>query len=171
MSKFRLSRETWRFLRVNFPLCSDRFIENLLIIAFTRAGYDVKRIIAGDTRYAKSRPAKVVRYLLLDRYYSGDLRLKPLLKIASKALDEKNLELFLKSLFRKKKDEKTKVDVNVAMCYLDDTEKLTLHSAEDASKRVTSYLHERGVPYKLSAAAYRKRIERLPGIGVKLLCM
>ena len=172
MKKITLSRETRRRLLVNFPLCSDRFIENFLIIGFNRFGYDVKRIIAGDTRAAKRRSAKFERCLLLDSYYSGHLRLKPLLKIASKTFDEKNLELFLKSLSRKKKARKTEVDIDAAICYLDDTEKLTLRTSEDASKRVSSYLQQRGgVPYQFSADAYRKRIERLLRIGVKLLCV
>ena len=179
MSKLTLSRETHRWLLVNFPLCSDRFIENLLIIGLNRAGVNVRQLRAAandDTRKKKAlksgRSAQKERCFLLYLYHSGPLRLKPLVEIARKTLDEKNLELFLKSLFRKKKAGKTEVDIDVAICYLDDTEKLTQLISSDASKRVSSYLQQRGgVPYQFSAGAYRKRIERLLRIGVKLLCM
>jgi hypothetical protein len=193
MKEITLPAEITRFLDVNYPRWSDRFIANMAIFWLYRVGF------AGYTRAATDRSAQFdrrrYRFLLdaqsdglilidryreaqherrdlLDRYRSGAVGLKPLLKIAIKTFDDdKNLELFLKSLFRKEKDQKTEVDIDVAICYLDDTEKLTLLSSSDASKRVTSYLHERGVPYKLSATAYRKQIERLRRKGVKLLCM
>jgi hypothetical protein len=177
MSKLTLSRETWRWLLANFPHCSDRFIENLLIIGLNRTGVNVRQLRAAandDAREKIMRKALKGRgsaRFLLYLYRSGDLRLKPLVENASKTLDEKNLELFLKSLFRKKKPGKTEVGIDVPICYLDNTEKLTQLSSSDASKRVSSYLQERGVPYQVSAGAYRKRIERLLGIGVKLLCM
>src|SRR5262245_12082462 len=103
MKKITFSRETHRWLLVNFPLCSDRFIENLAILGFYRAGFDYTRLLPGDTPAARVRSAKEDRRYLQYRYHSGALRLKPLIEIARKALDEKNLELFLKSLFRKKK--------------------------------------------------------------------
>src|SRR5215510_1552786 len=113
MSKLTLSRETHRRLLVNYPRCSDRFIENLLIIGLNRAGYNVKRLLAGDTRADPGRSAQFERRDLLDRYRSGALGLKPLVEIARKTLDEKNLDLFLKSLFRKKKAGKIEVGIDV----------------------------------------------------------
>ena len=189
MSKFRLSRETWRFLRVNFPLCSDRFIENLLIIGLNRQGFNDRQLLAAADEDAREklvrkalksgRSAQADRRDLLDRYRSGDLGLKPALRIAIKNFDnDRDLLLFLKSLSRKEKTEKYEVPIDVAICYLDDVGTLTC-TAEKAAKHVTSFLHrlgspilskKEGLPRNLTAGAYRKQIERLRRIGVKLLC-
>jgi hypothetical protein len=193
MREITLPAQFTLFLNVNYP-CFARFMANMEILRLYRVGF------AGYTRAATGRSAQFDRRRyrslldaqfdrlilfdryreaqherrdLLGRYRSGALGLKPLLKIAMKTFDDKNLELFLKSLFRKEKPRKTETEVgiDVAICYLDQTEKLTLRTAEDASKRVTSYVHERGEQYKFSAAAYRKRIERLRRKGVMLLCV
>jgi hypothetical protein len=151
MKKITLSRETHRRLLGNYPLFSDRFIENMLIIALNPGGRSA---------------AHFDRRLLLALHRSG-VPLKQLIQSAMKTLDDKNFELFLRSLFRKSKA--TDVDIDLVICYLDDTEKLTQRTANDASNRLSSYLQQRGVvPYQFSAAAYRKRIARLRRKGVKL---
>jgi hypothetical protein len=166
MKNITLSREVYRRLLDNYPLCSDRFIENLLTIALNRAGF------RGDTRATTGRSAQFDRHILLTRYRSGALRLKPLIQSAMETLDDKTLELFIRNLFRKETAGKAEVDIAVAICYLDDTEKLTQRSSSDASKRLSLYLQQRGVvPSKFTAGAYRKCIERLRRIGVKLLCL
>ena len=154
MKSITLSGEINDLLLRDFPSCSDRFVENLLIILLNRA-----------------ESAQFDRRNLTDSYRKGALQLRPLVEQALKLNDE-NLELLFRNLFRKETAGKAVADIDFAICYLDDTEKLTQLSSRDARDRISSYLQARGGgAYKFTAAAYRRRIERLQRKGVKLLCL
>jgi hypothetical protein len=147
-----LSAETHRRLRSKFRGCSDRFIENLLILVLKPVG----------------KSAEFTRRVAQTLYRSGRIRLKTLVQYAVEILDDDDLELFLRNLFRKEETEKNEVDIDVAICYLDDLGELANRSAKKAGERVSEYLQTGGYSYKIEAAAFRRRVQRLRCKGVKL---
>jgi hypothetical protein len=153
MKKITLSRETYRGLLKIFPLCSDRFIENVLIILLNQGG-------RSDVQFD--------RRLWLTLYRSG----VPLKQIAQTVIetgmDDKNFELLFRSLLRNSKEEKDRPDPRVVICYLDGAGKLSHCTDREASEQVNDYLKARGVPHKFTLGAYQKCVTRLRRIGVKL---
>jgi len=147
MKEIRLPAATKALLEEHFPGRSDRFFRNLL-----RLWFDPSQL--GSLIYhwvADRRKIPLVR-VYLELFDEG-------------ILDEKKCEVLLRNVFRKKKT-KEGPDIDVAICYLDDTEKLTLLSSTEASKQLSWHLK-----YQIPAATYRKRIERLQRKGVELLCV
>jgi hypothetical protein len=147
MKEITLSAETAGLLDKHFPGRSDRFFRNLL-----RLWFDPAQLGSLIYHWAADRSKIPFVRVWLECFDEG-------------ILDEKKCEVLIRNLFRKKKL-KRGPDIDVAICYLDDTEKLTLLSSTEASKRLSWHLK-----HQLPAATYRKRIERLRRKGVKLLCM
>jgi len=73
--------------------CSERFVENVWIIK--GAEYDERRSLSSF-------------------YRLGYLSLRALLRLADEVLDDENLELLMRNLFRKQKTGKTDVDIDIA---------------------------------------------------------
>jgi predicted HTH domain antitoxin len=147
-----VSDELIRELLSAYPGISARFISNLMAL--------------GVHHHDRS-PSEFGRELALNLYRSGKLRLKPFVQLAMKTLNEKDFELFLRNLFRKKRP-KSDFHLDTVICYLDDIGKLANCNARQAAEHVTAYLKARGVSYKFSAAAYRQRVGRLRRKGVTL---
>jgi hypothetical protein len=152
MKNITLSRKTYRWLLKDYPLWSERFIENVLTILLNPGGRS---------------DAQFDRRLSLILYRSGT----PLKRLAQsameKGMDDKNFEMLLRSVLRNRKEKGTP-DPDVVICYLDGAGKLANCSDRTASEQVNDYLKARGVPYKFTVGAYRKRVARLRRIGVKL---
>jgi len=87
--------------------------------------------------------------------------------MAAEALDEKNLEVLIKSLSRASKNE-TAPQIDFAICVLDDDGTVADCSDSKAKDRVTAYLRKNGMRDSLSTEGFRKRVKRLQHIGVQL---
>jgi hypothetical protein len=107
---------------------------------------------------------------LFHRLLRRSVRLNPVVWLASKILDEKNLKVLLKRLARETDDSRiVKLPViDLAILLLDDEEKLDL-IANISRKRVEHFLSKYGIQRRLSLVNYRKHIERLRHIaGIRL---
>ena len=147
-----LSDELIRELLRAYPGISVCFISNLMPLG---------------VHHHNRSPSEFGRELALDLYRSGKLRLKPFVQLAMKTLNEKDFELFLRNLFRKKTT-KSDFHLDTVILYLDDIGKLANCNARQAAEHVTAYLKAHGVAYEFSAAAYRQRVARLRRKGVTL---
>lgn len=147
MKEIMLPAGTKSLLEEHFPGRSDRFFRNYLRLEFDPAhlGSLIYHLTADRSKIPLVR-------VWLELFDEG-------------ILDEKKCEVLLRNVFRKKKP-KEGPNIDLAICYLDDTEKLTLLSSTEASKRLSSCLK-----HQIPAATYRKRIERLQRKGVELLCV
>jgi hypothetical protein len=109
------------------------------------------------------------------RLYRRGLRGTTIVQMASEILNERNSEIVIKDLGREIGNRAIKLpEIDVVICLLDDAGTLTNCTMSKASELVSSWVRqhlpqeEYGINYKLKPEAYRKRVERLRRIGVKL---
>jgi hypothetical protein len=134
-------------IRVNVPRgISARFVRNALRIG-------LEKIHSGDGR--EKWTAKDHRRSLLFLARAG-MPLKALLRSADKNLDERNLWILVRSLARKRNGKKRGIPDEIAIICLDAQGKLTGSAKADSAL------------LGVSPDAYRKKVERLRKIGVRL---
>ena len=160
----RIRTKDGRLHRITLPdeICrniSPQFLRHLAKIASCRSGQS-----QADGRAAAAHPYR--------RLYRLGFPLKKLLRSATETFDNRELEIVTTSLAREINDRKTAEidwpDFDVAICHLAAVGRLASCTAEEAAKRVTDFLQGQGVPWNLTADAYRQRVKRLRRIGVKL---
>ena len=140
-----------------------RLSQNIAKLAFDHVKRTATR---GEAQARRDGRAAPHHYL---RMYRRGCNQGAILELARKTLSGKEQRILVNSLERSPKFVKLS-EVDLAICLLDGEGKLAGCTQAEGTRRVESYLRERGFgsTYNIALDIYRRHVKRLRGIGLKL---